>query len=380
MTDRELIERYVRGERREEAFRELVERYGGMVQLACERQLRDRQLAEDAMQGVFVLLSEKAGTVREGKLAGWLLGVARFACAKVGRERMRRERRERSVVVEERRSEVVVVEARGEMREMLDAGLMTLGSGDREAVAMRYLGERQLSEVGEAMGISEEAARKRVTRGVEKLRKYFARGGMVAGAGVVAEVLAAEGAKGAEVHLSVSEKVMSAWRGGATEATRAGQIAKGTKVMMKMARIKMVGGVAAAVMGVMVAGAGGWFTTEALAAHGRAAGVPTVMVAASAPAAWGDDAGGGGSYDAEEGAGDVVRGDGGGGSREDVCVHDDGSETGADAAGWESGAGSGGYAAGGGGGEGVRTERAAAEDDDDGGPDWFDDQIDVWEF
>ena len=277
MTDRELIERYVRGEGRDDAFRAMVERYAGMVHAACVRQLRDTQLAEDATQAVFVLLSEKAGGVREGKLAGWLLGVARFVCVRVKRERLRRDRRERAAAL---RSEAVMEEAHGEMRELLDDGLMRLGVDDREALALRYLGDQPLKGVADAMGISEEAARKRVTRAVEKLRHYFARCGVVAGAGVVIAVLGDEAARGATAGGPLVEKVMQTCRGGGLAGSHAAEIAKGTKTMMTVARLKSVG-VAAVV--VLVAGLGVAAVARGMTGRGGAAGV-TGIVLVKAPA------------------------------------------------------------------------------------------------
>ena len=49
---------------------------------------------------------------------------------------------------------------------------------DRSAIAMRFFQDKSLREVGDAMGVSEEAAQKRVTRAIEKLRGVFFRRGV----------------------------------------------------------------------------------------------------------------------------------------------------------------------------------------------------------
>ena len=57
-----------------------------------------------------------------------------------------------------------------ENRAWVDAALRKLRERDREAVVLRFMRGLPLAEVGAELGISEEAARKRVDRAVEKLR------------------------------------------------------------------------------------------------------------------------------------------------------------------------------------------------------------------
>ena len=76
MNDLELLAEYTRN-RSDEAFAAIVERYIRLVHSACWRQMGDAQLAEDATQMVFVLLSRKAASLRHAELAGWLLTFRR---------------------------------------------------------------------------------------------------------------------------------------------------------------------------------------------------------------------------------------------------------------------------------------------------------------
>src|SRR5437763_1971371 len=98
MDDSQLLQEYVTNGSAS-AFAALVERYLRLVHGACLRQLGDRQLAEDATQGVFVLLSMRAGSVRQARLAGWLLTAARYASANIRKSAARRERREKVVAM-----------------------------------------------------------------------------------------------------------------------------------------------------------------------------------------------------------------------------------------------------------------------------------------
>src|SRR5437763_9149603 len=73
--DTQLLRAFV-ASRGEEAFAELVRRHGPMVLAACRRVLGDRDDAEDAFQGTFLVLARKANTIRGANLAGWLYAVA----------------------------------------------------------------------------------------------------------------------------------------------------------------------------------------------------------------------------------------------------------------------------------------------------------------
>src|SRR5262245_2563001 len=97
--DAQLLEEYA-SSRSEAAFAELIERYVGLVYSSCWRQLRDRHLAEDATQAVFLLVSQKAASrsLRASTLAAWLLSTARYTCANLGRSDRRRRRHETAVV------------------------------------------------------------------------------------------------------------------------------------------------------------------------------------------------------------------------------------------------------------------------------------------
>src|SRR5438094_4424895 len=138
MTDAELLAEYS-NQRCESAFRTLMSRYVNLVYGSCLRQLRDRQLAEDAAQGVFVLLSQKAGSLRQQPcVAGWLLTSARYACANMRKIQRRRARRELVVAMNhDAQSPVDAID--GAMIAELDEGLQRLGPGDRDAVVLRYL-------------------------------------------------------------------------------------------------------------------------------------------------------------------------------------------------------------------------------------------------
>ncbi|SIN70411.1 RNA polymerase sigma factor, sigma-70 family [Singulisphaera sp. GP187] len=99
LSDRQLLERYLAGgcnPAGEAAFAALVGRHGPMVLGVCRQFLGDAQHAEDAFQAVFLVLAQKARTIRDPDLLGnWLYGVAirtaRCAKQQIGRRRKREE-------------------------------------------------------------------------------------------------------------------------------------------------------------------------------------------------------------------------------------------------------------------------------------------------
>ena len=167
MTDYELTRAYAEhGDR--EAIGALIGRYVDVVYGSALRQVRSKQVAEDVTQGVFLLLLQKASGFGVGvRVGSWLLQATYYACLRAARDLRRREYHERKAAGE-RREEAVSED--GESRAWVDAALRKLRERDREAVVLRFMRGLALAEVGAELGISEEAARKRVDRAVEKLR------------------------------------------------------------------------------------------------------------------------------------------------------------------------------------------------------------------
>ena len=178
LADRQLLRRYA-ADGSEAAFGELVGRYVNLVYSAALRRTGgDPELAKDAAQLVFTDLARKARAFPPGVvLAGWLHRATRFAAGQLLRTERRRQAREQEAVA------MNALEAEpapdwDQIRPLLDDALDRLDRADRDALLLRFFEQRSLAEVGQALGANEDAARKRVSRALEKLRADLVRRGV----------------------------------------------------------------------------------------------------------------------------------------------------------------------------------------------------------
>ncbi|MGI9241884.1 MAG: RNA polymerase sigma factor [Verrucomicrobiales bacterium] len=186
-----LLELWVR-ERSEAAFATLVERYSGMVYATAMRATAGRaDLSADISQQVFIALAEMAPALkRDERLGGWLHRRSSWTACKLLRSERRREKRERGAAMDDQKPLATNDETPAEeWTPHLDAALQRLKKTDRDAIILRYLEGRDLRSVGEAIGASEDAARKRVARSLEKLRKVITGRGFTLSAGTLLGVI-----------------------------------------------------------------------------------------------------------------------------------------------------------------------------------------------
>src|SRR5688572_17132246 len=172
-SDTELLRSYG-ATQSEESFSELVRRYTNLVYSAAIRQTANHATAEDVTQAVFTVLARKAADLgQETVLAGWLMRATRYAALDALKLEARRVRRERVAAdLEETMRETP--EARWEdVAPLLDEALATLPTKERNAILLRYFLKQSWKEVGETLGLNENATRVRVARAVEKLRSWF---------------------------------------------------------------------------------------------------------------------------------------------------------------------------------------------------------------
>jgi RNA polymerase sigma factor (sigma-70 family) len=189
-SDAELLRQYARN-KSEAAFGEIVRRYANLVYSAARRQTDDVEEAHDVAQMVFVDLAQKAGSISpKSLLAGWLYRGVRLQALEWRRNHQRRQQRERLAMDSLDSSS----EACGEwtaVQPLLDDAMASLPDKDRDALLLRFFKNESLANVGGTLGISEDAAQKRVSRAIGKLREFLAQRGITTTEAALSATLAA---------------------------------------------------------------------------------------------------------------------------------------------------------------------------------------------
>ncbi|HSY17657.1 MAG TPA: sigma-70 family RNA polymerase sigma factor [Candidatus Acidoferrales bacterium] len=182
-TDQQLLRAYAE-HRSEPAFGELVRRHVALVHSAAVRMVCDSHLAQDVTQGVFVALAKNAANLMDRPvLSGWLHRTAQNIAAQTVRTDVRRRAREQEAATMNELLSASLDASWEHISPHLDAALGELNEADRDALLLRYFEKKSAPEMAGLLGISEEAAQKRVTRAVDRLRELFSRRKLTVGAG-----------------------------------------------------------------------------------------------------------------------------------------------------------------------------------------------------
>src|SRR5882724_1171673 len=199
--DLELLRDYA-CEKSQEAFAELVRRHVDLVYSAALRQVRSPQLAEEVGQSVFTDLARDAANLKPDTiLTAWLYQVTRRTAIDVVRRESRRQARERLAV------EMAAMNTATDwthIEPLLDDAMEALDETDRAAILLRYFENKSLREVGQSLGTSDDAAQKRVSRAVERLREFFSKRGIAIGAGGLVVVISANAVQAAPLALAAT--------------------------------------------------------------------------------------------------------------------------------------------------------------------------------
>ncbi|HTD67135.1 MAG TPA: sigma-70 family RNA polymerase sigma factor [Candidatus Limnocylindria bacterium] len=244
-TDLELLARYSR-QNAEDAFAEIVRRHLGLIYSAALRQVRSPQLAEEVAQSVFLKLARHARELASGAiLTAWLYQVARREAVDVVRREASRHLREQIAM------EMNAINATDDpwvhIEPFLDEAMHSLDETDRAAVLLRYFENKSLREVGATLGTSDDAAQKRVSRAVERLREFFSTRGIAVGASALALILSANAVHAAPVALVQTINTVALAQGTAASGATLTLI-KGTLKLMAWTNTKTAVAIGAVVI------------------------------------------------------------------------------------------------------------------------------------
>jgi len=234
----------------EEAFTLLVKRYLGFVYSAALRQTGNPSAAEEVTQVVFIILARKAPSLgRKTILSGWLYQTTRLTSANYRRAEFRRARREQEAHMESTLNDPHPSpdEIWMQMAPLLDSALGRLGERDRSAIVLRFFENKTLREVGAALGASEDAAKMRINRGLEKLRKIFGKRGVAVTGTLIGSAISANAVQAAPIGL-ISPIAATAATGAGISATTITLI-KSTMKTMTWLKLKFAASVCLVLVG-----------------------------------------------------------------------------------------------------------------------------------
>jgi RNA polymerase sigma factor (sigma-70 family) len=224
--DAELLRRYAE-EGDEQALAAWVRANLGLVYAAALRRLGgDAHAAADVAQQVFVAATRDAARLaRHASVTGWLYAATRNAVLNLMRDEQRRKQRERAAGELAHADQAAGTAEWARLKPVLDAAMDELGDSDREAVLLRFFEGRAFAEVGRRLQVSENAARMRVERALEKLRARLAHRGVTSTAAALGLVLTQQaGAATVSVPAGLAGSVTSAALVGAETAGATGAL------------------------------------------------------------------------------------------------------------------------------------------------------------
>jgi RNA polymerase sigma factor (sigma-70 family) len=237
----------------EEAFAELVARHIDFVySVALRKVAGNGGLATEVAQTVFVDLARKARALRaEGSLAGWLHRHTCYAAAAALRRERRRYAREQLAAAMHALEQDSSPDW-SSLAPLLDDAVNALGEADRRAILLRFYERRDLHTVGDVLGVSDDAAQKRVSRALERLRVWLGRRGVTSSTAALAGLLGAHSVTAAPAGTALIVTTGALATAGAAACAGAGTLTLVELMMHLKTKVAVVAAVAVALTAPLV--------------------------------------------------------------------------------------------------------------------------------
>ncbi|WP_422928103.1 sigma-70 family RNA polymerase sigma factor [Singulisphaera sp. PoT] len=284
----ELLERFL-SEKDTAAFEAIVLRHGAMVLGVCRRILHDPHDVDDAFQATFLILVEKARSIRDREILGlWLHGVARRVAVRARVNARSRHDRERRMIGE---AAVEGTQARRsddeELRLVIDDELGRLPWRYRAALVLCDLEGQSYEQAAEALRCPVGTIKSRLARGRERLRGRLTRRGLAPSTVLVVATLTSETASAIPLTLMGQTIRVAAQRAAGRAAAgcvsaEVARLTEGVIRSMTVAKWKAASAAILAVAGVVGVGSRALLSRPAPAA-GQAAAESTRPRAKDAP-------------------------------------------------------------------------------------------------
>jgi RNA polymerase sigma factor (sigma-70 family) len=183
-SDQDLLEGFAaRGD--SAAFDALLARHGPMVRDVCRSVLSNETDIEDSFQATFLVLAQKAGSIRKpGAVASWLHGVAYRTAMKARADFARRRKHETRAAVPVGWTDNEL--SWREVQCVLHEELASLAERHRTPMVLCYLQGRSHDEASNLMGVPKGTLKMRLEQGRARLRARLLRRGIGPGAVVLA--------------------------------------------------------------------------------------------------------------------------------------------------------------------------------------------------
>jgi uncharacterized protein (TIGR03435 family) len=228
--DHQLLAEFAR-ENSETAFAAVVQRHINLVYSTALRSVGNNHAAEEITQAVFIILARKANNLsRKIVLSGWLYQTTRLTAANFLRTEIRRQQREQEAYMQSTLNEPES-EAWRQIAPLLDDAISRLGEKDRNAVVLRFFENKNLQEVGLALGASEDAAKMRVNRALEKLRQFLTKRGVTLSSVAIAGAVSTNSVQAAPVALTKTIAAVATTKGVAVSGSTLTLIKTTLKIM-----------------------------------------------------------------------------------------------------------------------------------------------------